>query len=256
MDLSKNHEEPVFKELMKQFRFYQVFESDTKKIFNCNVYKLVHFTIVMFVQVFHIIVAIGFFWNTRNDIQFLDVQVAIFGYINTVLTSLKVSILLYKADEITNFIDLTKCNLLKSKLCCKQIFIIYKFRDFAMKFIKLFYSLYVVVIIIWFLFPLAWNHFVMSKDSDLRYQNIYNMPYPISKKNYNQYYYIFYFIEFMVEIYVSYYTGLTDFLIYSCCWITIAQHKMLIQSFKSIGHDWKPENFENSKYHNIQNSII
>lgn len=250
-DLLKDHEGPVFKELMKQLRFYQMFDPDAKKIFNCNVYKLVHLSFILFIQIFNIIIAIGFFSETRNEIDFLDLQVAIFGYINSVLSTLKIIFLMYKADEVKNFIDLTDCDLLMSAQCRKHIHIVHKFRNYSMKVIQFFYTLCMIVIVLWFLFPLVWNHFMMTGDPNQRYQNIYNMPYPISTRNYNQNYFVFFLIEVMIEIFVSYYTGLTDFFVYSCCWITIAQYKMLFEAFKCIGHDWESENFKNSKHHGI-----
>ncbi|XP_060849780.1 odorant receptor 46a-like [Rhopalosiphum padi] len=93
----------------------------------------------------------------------------------------------------------------------------------------------------WFIFPLVVNVLTNLENSNIRAKNIMNLCFDVSTQTYNQYIDIFYLIETTIASLAVYILIMIDFLLISLCSAIISQQDVLINTFKSIGHNEEPQ---------------
>lgn len=227
--------------IFKRYRFYQLFDPNSKKIFNYNAYRIYNILFIVIVMLCHIFSATGLY-TKMNTIDDINVLLILFNYFNNILSLLKIIVFLNKSDQIWDFIDLTRLDFLTSARCRNYEQILYKRKDKLIKVTNLFFILSVIVFFIWMLFPL-----VTKNNPDERRQNVFNMLYPVSTSNFIRYFYLFYAIEVIMGIFILYYTTLIDMFIVTFCWATIIQYDVLGRAFESIGYEDEVKNSGISK---------
>lgn len=239
----QNHEVIINLELFKKWRFYQLFDPKSPKIFNCNVYKLLSVISSVAVFLFNSFSLMTFFdKDHKHYVEHIDLLLSMCVYFNCILTYLKIGIFVNKTDQVWNLFDLTRFDFLTSKPCRKNSKPLINNRKKAIKFLNLFYYYFVVMFIIWTILPILLN---IYEDATDHFENIYNLEFPVNMDFYNKHFYMFYFMEVIQASYICYYTIMIDLFLISFCWATIAQYQVLTKSFEGIGYEDKYENMTN-----------
>ncbi|XP_060852031.1 uncharacterized protein LOC132930274 [Rhopalosiphum padi] len=220
-------------ELMKRSMIYHIFNPNGSKIFNCN--RLLFFLYGVFLNSIFVYSASGFFVEMEDTLTYIDFSVIIFVMINFFLCSWRFCIFLYNFEIIYDLFNVSRFNFFKSKHCCKNINVLFGYRDRTIKITNYVFVFSTTVMLQWILYPLVLIAFTTPEDENIRQQNIMNLRYPVSTHNYNQYYFIFYFMEVILALFTMYAMILPDILLISWCWAIIAQQEVLTQAFKSIG---------------------
>lgn len=227
--------------LFKRNRFYHLFDPNSKKIFNYNAYRIYNIVFIAIIQACYVISGIELYME-MDSVDDVNVLQILFIYFNNILCLLKITVFIYKADQIWDFIDLTRLDFLTSARCLDNERILNKCRDTLIKITNFCYIMALMVFFIWLIFPL-----MIEKNLDERRQNIFNMLFPVSTNKYNQYFYIFYVLEIMMGWFIVYYMMMIDIFIVTFCWVTIIQYKILGRAFENIGYEDKVKNLRISK---------
>lgn len=232
--------------LLKRFRFYHMFDPNSAKFFNRNVYQIVCIVSLAVCVCVFLFGNVELFINiddTINDIEFLTL---LFSYFIQFICCLKINVLLYNANIIWDLIDVVRMDFLTSKLCRKNVNILYNCRDWIIKITDLYSLSGITICIEWMLAPLLINAFDDDTTSH-RKQNIFNFRFPVSIYTYNHYYILFYVMEMIPSLFIAYATIITDTFIMSLCWVIINQYRILTESFANVGFEHKSQSGNEKK---------
>ncbi|XP_022175106.1 uncharacterized protein LOC111037054 [Myzus persicae] len=243
----QDHEVAINLALFKRYQFYHIFDPNGSKLLSYDTYKLTNVMFIVAVTTYNIFSAMCFFTDTVNSIDSVDLLLMIFIYSIIVISLLKITVLLYNADQIWELFDLARLDFLTSKRCRKNIGILIKYRDTSITITNLYQNYSTIVFIIWMVVPLILNTFVLVEGPNQRYHNIFNMQYPVSASIYNRYYYLFYLMEIAMGIFVLNYSMIIDNFLISLCWAIIAQYEVITTAFENIGNDCELENLQNRR---------
>jgi hypothetical protein len=242
MDKFNGQDVVINLKLFKQLQFYQIFDSsEGTKIFRWNIHQLFY---IVFAVISISIQSYGIstsFTSNCNRISNID-------YFLLSYTSTHVYLSFWKLIKCFNdrarFLDLFKImqfHFLTTKECSKYREVLYKHRDKTIKFTNHFLIFSVVVIVQWFIFPLLINVITNFENSNVRAKNIENLCFDVTTKTYNQNIVIFYSIETTIALFTVYLLIMFDLLLISLCSAIISQQDVLINTFKSIGHNEEPQ---------------
>ncbi|XP_050057939.1 uncharacterized protein LOC126550431 [Aphis gossypii] len=238
------HTAAIGLKVLKQFGFYQMFESNTKKIFGWNVYQFSYIILLMINQCLIVFGNSGFLFELDDTINNINLLLIIFSNSFNYLTVYKVIILILNKSKIQQVLDVTDLKFLKSKQCRDNIKIFYKHRNKILKLSKLYFNFTVLVIIQWVFYPIIINTFILNKTDNRRLENIINRRYPVAVNTYNQYYAFYYISETILAVISLYLVSIIDILLLPIGWAIIVQYKILAISFKNIGHNVNLQNGE------------
>jgi len=246
MDDLKIEEVAINLKLWKLYRFYQMLKpNNNKKIFNCNVNRLILFIYGAIVSCMVVYSTIGFFVEMDGIISEVDIFLALVIMINFFFCSWRMCLILSKCDTICDVLNVSQLNFLKSKQCHKHLNVLYKYRDRMIKITNYFLYVSLMVMLQWIIYPLVVIAFTRPEMENGRLQNVLNLRFPVSTYTYNQHYFIFYLIEVVLTIFIMYVMIMPDILIMSICCAIMAQQEVLTRAFKNIGHE------DNSQIGNI-----
>jgi len=247
MESIKDQEMAMNLPLLKRFVFYQLFDPNTAKIFEYNVYKFIN--IIFIGVIFSIVVfsLMSFFTETNESLHYNDLLSILHIYVNVFLSLFKILRILCKTKAIWNLLDITRANFLKSRSCLLHNETINKYRETSIRISYYIFRYYLTVFITWLIIPVSLKIFVTQKNPNQRYSNIYNMRYPVSVISYNKYYYAFYIMELGFLVFNAYIATTVDIFLISICLVFISQYKVLRQAFERVGHDDTLEMFQYSK---------
>lgn len=232
-----NHTVAIDLKILKQFGFYQMFDSNTKKIFGWNVYRFSFIILTVITQCLIAVGNCGFLFELDDTIDNIDLFLILFSSSFNYLTVWKVIILMFNKSKILHLLDVTDLNFLKSKHCCNNIKILYKHRNKTLKRTKFYFNFCILVIIQWVIYPIVINSFIANKNDNQRLENVINRRYPIAVDTYNQYYALFYVIEMIIAIKSIYLVLMIDILLLSIGWAINVQYEVLAVAFENIGHN-------------------
>ncbi|XP_025191437.1 uncharacterized protein LOC112591739 [Melanaphis sacchari] len=235
-------------ELMKRFRFYDIFKPNGSKI-----YRLLLLYYGVFVNCIVVYSSLGFFVKMEDTLSYSDYFTIIFAMISIFLCSWRFYIFLSNVEIIYDLSNVTRFNFLKSKDCCKNINILCGYRDRVIKITNHFSLFSLIVMSQWILFALVRSAFTSPEDENIRQQNILNLRFPISIHTYNQYYFILYLTELVISVFVAYVMILSDILLMSWCWSIIAQQEVLSQAFRKIGLE---DNSQKMYYEDFKSILV
>ncbi|CAI6360456.1 unnamed protein product [Macrosiphum euphorbiae] len=135
--------------LFKRYQFYHIFNPNGSKLFNYDTYKLTNVMFIVAVTTYNIFSAMCFFTDTIDSIDSIDLLLMIFIYSIIVISLLKISVLLYNADQIWELFDLTRLDFLTSRRCRKNVGILCKYRDKSITITNFYQNYSTLVFIIW-----------------------------------------------------------------------------------------------------------
>lgn len=235
MDTLSIQEVAINLELLIRYRFYQMFNPNSTKIKNWNVYQLACIIFSAIAQAVIIYATFGFFVETDDNLTDIECIVIIGVHFENYILLMKISIFVYNANTIWDLFHVTRLNFLTSKLCCKHMKLLYKSRDNSIKITNAYSVFTFGVMTQWLLFPIMINTFMVPENTNHRLQNIFNFRFPVTLHNYNQYYVIFCLMEMIVAMFFLYILLMVDVFLISFCWVINAQHEVLTLAFKQIG---------------------
>lgn len=251
MGLLKDEEVSINLALFKRYRFYHIFDPNSPKILNYNIYKLVNIVFIVIVTIFTIYSTLGFVIETGDTVDSIDITLTMFIYTVTALSFLKICVFLYKADHVWDLFDFTRLDFMTSNRCQDYIAVLHKYRNVSIKITNVFQNYFTGVFVTWLFAPLIFNTFIGIDNPNQRYQNIFNLRYPVNTSFYNQNFNVFYLIEIALGLFILYYSVIVDNFLISMCLSTIAQYEVLYLAFESIGHEDKSTNTHNSTYYTL-----
>jgi len=241
----QNDKISVYLSPLKRFGFYKLFDQKNLKIFNCNAYSFFYIICVIFALIIDIITILSLFLEEKVDYGTLSIL--LFVYICSISCTLNNLVLLYKANVVWDLFDITQCDFLKSRNCGKHINRMNKYLELSTKIVNKLFRFYTTIYYTWLVYPLIYNMVMTSENQDQRYENIFNMKFPVSTSTYNQYYLIFYLLELFLLTYIYSNVTMVSIFIILFYGAIIAQYEILRRALKSIGHEDKPNTFPNSK---------
>lgn len=231
--------------LFRRFHFYQIFNPNSLKIFDFHVSRLIGVAVAAAVLCGLVFSAFSFVADTGNTVDRMDLLLIMFVYIINGISFVKTYAFLCKADVVWDLFDLTRADFLTSNRCRRNTAVLHRRRELSIK-VTNYYQYYVMVVLaVWLIIPFVVNAFVTTGSPNARYQNIFNVRYPVTASVYNQYYYVFYGFESLVGLYLLYNGTLVDNFLFSMCWTIISQYEVLNLAFASIGHDDKSTSPDN-----------
>jgi len=225
--------------LLKLCRFYHMFDPNSAKFLNLNVYR---FLCIVFTAVIMCILLLGhveMFINKNDTLSDIDSLKLMFTNIHYYLCVVKISVFLYKENTVWDLFDISRLDFFKSKMCRKNINMLYDCRDWIIKATNYFIFIILVLCIQWMLIPLVMNAF--DDTVNIRNGNIIIICFPVSIQIYNQYYFILNVIELLLVFFSGYTVIIIDILIMSFCWIIIILYQILTESFADVGYANKPK---------------
>lgn len=245
-----HHQMTLNLKYFKQYFFYQLFDPESPKLYNYNIYTTINVVFIFSVLSFMCFSMISFCIRIEDaTIDSMTLLNSINMYSIIIISSLKICVFLFKADTIWNLFDVSRIDFLSSKLCRNRITLLYEYRKKSIKYTNLFQYIINVTLTIWLTIPLLLKFYVVPDNMNLQYcPNILNLRYPVTTSFYNQNFYTFYVMELIITVYIAYYSIFIDNFIISICMAIIAQHEIITRAFENIGHE---DILENSKYEGV-----
>jgi len=242
------HDVAINIELYKLLRFYHVFDPSYSKIFGFHFYRFTGILITVFIQSCVLFGLLGCFMEMEDQLDYIELFLFIFVNASNFLSVMKICVFIYKANDTWDLFEVARIQFLKSERCRKyRVEILEKVRNKSIKLTNFIFGFSFVTSIIWMTYPLVINLIMIATDqiNNQRYQNVFNMRYPVTINTYNQYYFVFYAIEVILAFFILYNSILIDTFLVSFCWVIIAQYEILTEAFGNIGYEDK---FQNRKF--------
>lgn len=241
MNPIENQQVAINLALYKWFRLYHIFDPNSMQICGYHFYRITGVLFTIVVQCCILFGLLGCFVEMEDTIDGFDLFVFIFFNLINFLSVLKICVFLYEANKTWDLLDLTYIHFLKSKHCEKHTKKLELVRDKSIKLTNFVFGSAAITFVIWMIYPLVTNSFLIKTGNPLnrRYQNIFNLRYPVSIHIYNQYYYVFFGIEVIVGIFQLYSSVLIDTFLVSLCWVLITQYEILKNAFENVGNEYE-----------------
>lgn len=248
MNAIEHSEVAINLSLFKMFRFYHLFNPNSKTIFNFNVYRLI---IVMFVLIIQCIVILGtfiFFTKIKeNDFDSTHTSHFVLFVLVNSLNMLKVITFIYKVNDVWVLFDVTRIDFLTSRQCRKYVGILRKYRLISIQNTNFFSMFLVSTFVVWSLFPFiyylknTWEFGIKqanNRDSinNRRTENILNCMFPVTVSTYNTYYVLFYLIELMITVMMLYIRLFYQIFFISFYCVFIAQYEVIARAFRNVDY--------------------
>lgn len=251
MSSLETHEVAINLALFKIFHLYNVFDPNLKKYaFNKNAYQLGIYGFSAIVLCINLYGLWGFMSSIEYDVGDLNFFQTLITHLSCFIFSLQIITYTYHADTIWDILcHITRVNFLTSKQCTKYIDILYGYREISRKITNFIFVTLTTTIFVWLIFPLFSFIARLGDDAAGRYENIFNLRFPVSIRAYNDFYLVFYIFEGIALFFLGYIMLIVDVLIISISYGIIAQYEVLALAFENVGHE---EEHTNSKYKNIK----
>jgi len=220
----------------KWMRLYHIIDPNDKRIFNYHFHRLTIVLMVIAVQIFFFFGMIGVFMEIEDTIDTTANIMLLFIFICNLVCALKMIIIITKAENIWNLLHVTRVQFLKSQHCQKNRRKLEEFKNKLSLFFKYVICIFFMTFILWAIYPLIANIGIKKNENgNERYENIFNLRYPVDINTYNQYFCIFYVIEIVITLYFII-SVVFDTFILSICLVIIVQYEILQEAFASIGN--------------------
>lgn len=231
--------------LFKALGIFALCNPNGPKMFGHNAYRL---TYIVIIAIVHCIVAYGLLGFVARDarpandggsggIDDITLFPIIFTYLNAFMCSFKMSIVVYNANRIWDLLDVTRSGFLSSALCAQHVGVLREYRATSIATTNFLARFAGFTLIVWLATPFVSNAFASAgADSSRRYENIYNIPYPVSPDVYNRYYFAFFLLELTLSLFLFSSTIVLNTIVFSCSSAVIAQYEIVVRAFAGLGH--------------------
>lgn len=241
--------------LCKKIGLCHIFDPNNPKIVNYHVYRLTYVIISVIVLCINVCGILGLLTNMEDVINDIDLILIICVETYDFLSVLKVIICMHYANGIWYLLGNTCVHFFTSEQCITHINVLQLYRKRSIQITNLIFGLYVMTGIMSLVSPLVLNALYMAtfKAEEQRYENIFNLRFPVTINTYNDYYYIYYLFESLLVLFMLHTTSIIDILLISISYGLIAEYEVLARAFENIGHE---EEHQNGKRNNISGKIM
>lgn len=246
MDSFQNHEWAFDLEFYKRFCFYQMFDPNTKTIFNHNVYRVLHGIILLILLCSLVYFCSGYFMDGVDEIDYVEVLMVMTVCTTAALYLIKFTVIYGKTNEVWNLLPVTRVDFLTSRLCRNQLDVLHERRAKSVRIINLLNSFALCAYTAWLIFPLA-SGLTTTVDPNKRTQIILNFPFPLTKEAFDKYYWLFYVWELLLGYVLLFYSAIFDTFVMSLCWVIMGQYDVLTQAFNECCVEDEKKNAKNGK---------
>lgn len=207
MSLFENSEVAVNMELFKILGYYHILDSNfakhTHNIFNYRFYRLIIVVITAIMLCINCFGMLGYIIKVDDVVNEISSLQLIIAHITYFQSALKLSVFVYNADKFWDLLDVTRIHFLTSQPCYRHINILIAHRDKLIKITNFIFIMINITIFIWLVVP-VFSNMIRSDEDHRRYNNVFNLRFPVFTNVYNEYYFIFYIFEGLLGIYVAY----------------------------------------------------
>jgi len=228
-------------ELFKTLRIFHFFKPNGPKIFGYNVYRLASILVTVIALCTVLYGSFGLVVGTelKSNMDTLTKIQSMNTYVMCFQAVFKTATLTYYADAFWDLLHLTRISFLESEKCSKYVGKLYKYRKISIISTKFIAQSAYGIICMWCMFPLVINAYntINSDTSILRFENIFNLMYPVTLSVYNQYYLIFFFMESIVNVFCGYVILGTNVIFVSFFLVIIPQYEIIFMAFENLGHE-------------------
>jgi hypothetical protein len=248
INLLKPNEVSINLKLFKLYRFFHLCDLKNKTIFNCNVYHLAYYIISFVVGGIVIYGLMGYVTEKEDEVIITNDILIMYCCIVYYLCLVKIITLTYKTKNIWNLLNVIRMHFLTSTQCQKHIGILQKYRKKSIKITNYISILSFITTFLWILYPLVLmllqKHDVYQLNQ--RFENIFNLRYPVTISFYNNNFGIFYIMEVSIIVILLYMHVVTEVFFISLCLTFIAQFEMIKRAYENVNGELNSEN-TNSK---------
>lgn len=226
--------------LFNQIPLYHLVNPCSRKLFNLNVYQLILILITIIIECIIIYGLTGHFIDMEDTTDEISALLLIFANIVNLMTLLKITNLVCKANNIWELLNTLRVNFLTSKHCRKNINILFNYHEKSTKIIYFVSSFLVLGYFIWAGFPLLF-YATSFQDVDSafptsqRMDNILNYRFPVNVYTYNKYFILFYIIELGILTLMVFMHAVFEIFIISFSYIIVAQYEIIALAFENVG---------------------
>lgn len=236
--------------LFKLFRLYHVLDPNGPKLFNRNVYRLAWVVINVVIGLIVLLSLVSQCFKRDRVVAGDDVFVQLLFYLIYSLYLLKCFTLVRRADDLWRLLDGTREQFLACGRCREHVGLFHEHRAKSIRSTNVLCAFGFVVGSQWFVFPVLVNASLSGTRADdpaRRYENVFNLVYPVSASAYNDHYAAFYALEMGISCFMLYITVMFDALMISFCYQFIGHYEIVALSMENLGSEWNNRGTDASK---------
>lgn len=236
MSAFENDEVLIPLAFFKWTHLYHLIDPKGNRIFNYHIHRLGIVLFIVAAQFVLLFGTVGVFLEMEDTVDAtanIMLLAVFFAYIAAVL---KISIIIIKAENIWNLLNVTRIQFLNSQHCRKYKRKLEEFKKTCLLVLKYIIGFYSVIFLTWVIYPLIANiNIKINGNGSERLEDIYYLRYPVNTNTFNQYFWFFYTIEIFMTLLLIISTVI-DTLILFICLVIIVQYEILQEAFASIGN--------------------
>lgn len=230
--------------LFKALGIFALCDPNSPKAFGCNAYRLACVVIIVTVHCINAYGLLGFVAPgaglTSGGMDDITLFPIVFTYLNVSMCSFKLLTAVHNANAIWELLDVTRTGFLSSARCARHAALLRGYRATSIAVTNSLVRFAGLILIVWVATPFATNAFAPSSSADpsRRYDNVYNIPYPVSQDVYNRYYFAFYVMELALGLFLFFATVMLITITFSFSLTVIAQYEIVFLAVAEVGHGY------------------
>ncbi|VVC40510.1 Hypothetical protein CINCED_3A011837 [Cinara cedri] len=229
--------------LLRRIGFFALFNPKTKKVFNCNIYRVCCVLVTFIIECLTVYGMIGLFVETEGKLDNVNLSNLLVYYQVNILCLVEISTFIYRAEDIWHLYKVTGVNFLTNRRSRQHKHILYEYREVSIMATNYLCKFLVLAVSAWILYPqlLNFNTFTGVHDIDItktkRFYNVFDIRFPVTTRTYNDYYYLFYLIEVFMVTSMGYLFVMFNTMFISFSFVLMAQYEIVANDFASIGDE-------------------
>lgn len=238
MNLSGLHEarDVAFNsQLFNMLRFVQLFDPNGPTFLNFNFHRLIGVLSIVTILCITVIGTLGFAVESEDPVDNIGLLLLLFVFLHDFLSIIKISFFIWKTEKIWELFDLARMNFIENRQCLKYITILSACRNRSVTITNFLCGYATAIIVLWFVYPLGANAFMVMHDvRDQRFENVFNLRYPVTIYVYNSYYFVFYAIEVVLGMFIVYGIIIFNCILISFSCIIIGHCEIYTLAFENV----------------------
>lgn len=213
----------------------------SQKIFGFNVYHFVNIVFIIFTTSMTILGLSGFFYKVHNinyNHNDVDIIFLIFYIVCITIGNLKVIIIMFKARQLRNVLEITDESFLSNTFSKRNYYKIVKCSGLLSKFFNLYFIFLLLTLTSYAIVPIVLNarsiNGTTQNTETIQKINIINLRYPFTVETYNAFFKIFYASECIILFYIGFGVFALDLLSMTVLVVISAQYKLIASAFEVL----------------------
>lgn len=221
-------------EMFERLRFYHILDPNGGKLFDCNVYRLAWTAANVVTGCVVALSMVGLIAERHEYAGIGDLALVqpLFLYMIYSVYLLKFVILVRRGDDLWRLIDVTRERFIVSDRCREHVALFHEQRAWSITATDALCKFGFSVASLWLAFPLMVN--ASRSDAAARPETVFNLPFPVAARRYNDYYALFYAAEMSITVCMTYMHVLLDAFIISLCYVFIVDYDIVARSLENL----------------------